>query len=187
MTQVIKRCDWATKNALEQKYHDEQWGIAIRDDQELFKRLCLEGMQAGLSWLTVLKKMEALNEAFEDFIPERLIQYDEEKIDALMQNRGIIRNRLKIKAVIKNAHAYLKICEEFGSFSDYLWSFVDHKPIIHTFKDSSEVPSQTVLSNKMSKDLKKRGFSFVGSTIVYAFMQATGMVNDHLMDCSFRR
>lgn len=149
--------------------------------------LCLEGMQAGLSWVTVLNKMQGLCEAYDDFDPEVVINYDEKKEEELLQNEGIIRNRLKVKSVAINAKAYFKVCEEFGSFSNYLWGFVNHKPIINSWKSIEEVPAKTELSDRISKDLKKRGFKFVGSTIVYAFMQAVGMVNDHLLDCDFRR
>ncbi len=182
----IKRCDWATRHPAEQAYHDKQWGIPVYDDRELFKMLILEGMQAGLSWVTVLNKMEAFCEAFDDFRPEIVVNYDEQKETELMQNEGIIRNRLKIKSVSVNAKAYFRVCEEFGSFGNYLWGFVNHRPIVNSWKKIDEVPAKTELSDKISKDLKKRGFKFVGSTIVYAFMQAVGMVNDHLVDCDFR-
>ena len=187
MEKKIKRCAWANNNKLEQEYHDEKWGIPVFEDKELFKMLCLEGMQAGLSWVTVLNKMQGLCEAYDDFDPEVVINYDEKKEEELLQNEGIIRNRLKVKSVAINAEAYFKVCEEFDSFSNYLWGFVNHKPIINSWKSIEEVPAKTELSDRISKDLKKRGFKFVGSTIVYAFMQAVGMVNDHLLDCYFRR
>lgn len=187
MEKKIKRCAWANNNKLEQEYHDEKWGIPVFEDKELFKMLCLEGMQAGLSWVTVLNKMQGLCEAYDDFDPEVVINYDEKKEEELLQNEGIIRNRLKVKSVAINAKAYFKVCEEFDSFSNYLWGFVNHKPIINSWKSIEEVPAKTELSDRISKDLKKRGFKFVGSTIVYAFMQAVGMVNDHLLDCYFRR
>ena len=187
MEKKIKRCAWANNNKLEQEYHDEKWGIPVFEDKELFKMLCLEGMQAGLSWVTVLNKMQGLCEAYDDFDPEIVINYDEKKEEELLQNEGIIRNRLKVKSVAINAKAYFKVCEEFDSFSNYLWGFVNHKPIINSWKSIEEVPAKTELSDRISKDLKKRGFKFVGSTIVYAFMQAVGMVNDHLLDCDFRR
>jgi len=187
MEKKIKRCDWANHDKLEQEYHDNKWGIPVFDDKELFKMFCLEGMQAGLSWLTILKKMDALCEAFDDFVPEIVAKYDENKEYELLHNKTIIRNRLKIKSVSINAKAYFKICEEFGSFSNYLWRFVNYKPIINSWKSIDEVPSRTELSDKISKDLKKRGFKFVGPTIVYAFMQSVGMVNDHLLECEFRR
>ena len=187
MEKKIKRCAWANNNKLEQEYHDEKQGIPVFEDKELFKMLCLEGMQAGLSWVTVLNKMQGLCEAYDDFDPEIVINYDEKKEEELLQNEGIIRNRLKVKSVAINAKAYFKVCEEFDSFSNYLWGFVNHKPIINSCKSIEEVPAKTELSDRISKDLKKRGFKFVGSTIVYAFMQAVGMVNDHLLDCDFRR
>lgn len=187
MEKKIKRCAWANNNKLEQEYHDEKWGIPVFEDKELFKMLCLEGMQAGLSWVTVLNKMQGLCEAYDDFDPEIVINYDEKKEEELLQNEGIIRNRLKVKSVAINAKAYFKVWEEFDSFSNYLWGFVNHKPIINSWKSIEEVPAKTELSDRISKDLKKRGFKFVGSTIVYAFMQAVGMVNDHLLDCDFRR
>ena len=187
MEKKSKRCSWANYNQLEQKYHDEKWGIPEFNDKELFKMLCLEGMQAGLSWVTILNKMRALCESYDDFDPEIVVKYNEKKEEELLQNEGIIRNRLKVKSVAINAKAYFKVCEEFGSFSNYLWGFVNHKPIINYWKLIEEVPAKTELSEKISKDLKKRGFKFVGSTIVYAFMQAVGMVNDHLLDCDFRR
>ena len=183
----IKRCDWANHSLLEQKYHDEKWGVPIFDDKELFKMLCLEGMQAGLSWSTILQKMDGLCKAFDNFDPDIVVNYDEDKEAELLQNKEIIRNRLKVKSVANNAKAYFKICEEFGSFSDYLWGFVNHTPIINSWESITEVPAKTELSDKISKDLKKRGFKFIGSTIIYAFMQSVGMVNDHLLDCEFRR
>lgn len=182
----MKRCDWAMKSLIEQKYHDHQWGKPVYDGKELFRMLILEGMQAGLSWVTILKKMRNLCEAFDNFDPEILVNYDENKEMELMKNEGIIRNRLKIKSVAVNARAYCKVCDEFGSFSAYLWGFVDHKPILNTWKDISEVPAKTELSGRISSDMKKRGFKFVGPTIIYAFMQSVGMVNDHLLDCDFR-
>lgn len=187
MDKNINRCDWAKHSQLEQEYHDKKWGIPAFDDKYLFKMLCLEGMQAGLSWLIILKKMDALCQAFDDFIPEIVVNYDQNKEDELLHNKKIIRNRLKVKSVATNAKAYFKVCEEFGSFSNYLWGFVDHKPIINSWKSIDEVPAKTELSDKISKDLKKRGFKFVGPTIVYSYMQAIGMVNDHLLDCEFRR
>lgn len=181
------RCDWATKTDIEARYHDNVWGIPEYDDKKLFKMLMLEGMQSGLSWLTILKKMDAICDAFYDFDPNILINFDEEKEFELMKNEGIIRNRLKIKSAKINAQAYFKIVEEFGSFGEYIWAFVDNKPIINNWEKMSDIPSKTELSDKMSKDMKKRGFKFIGSTIIYAFMQATGMVNDHLINCEFRR
>ncbi|MGI6235567.1 MAG: DNA-3-methyladenine glycosylase I [Christensenellales bacterium] len=187
MAQNAKRCDWATKSRIEQEYHDHKWGIPVYDDRELFKMLLLEGMQAGLSWLVILKKMDAICAAFDDFDPEKIVAYDEEKVAELLQNEGIIRNRLKIQAASVNARAYFKLCEECGSLSNYLWGYVHHQPIINTWEHIHEVPARTDLSDTISRDLKIRGFKFVGSTIVYAFMQAVGMVNDHLVGCDFRR
>lgn len=187
MKKQVKRCDWAVHSQIERDYHDTKWGVPVHYDKELFKMLCLEGMQAGLSWVTVLKKMDTLCEAFDDFDPEIVKDYDESKELELLQNEGIIRNRLKVKSVSINAKAYFKVCDEFGSFSDYLWGFVENKPIINSWKSITEIPAKTEISDKISKDLKKRGFKFIGSTIVYAFMQAVGMVNDHLVDCDFRK
>ena len=186
MSEEIIRCGWATRSELEQTYHDNIWGVPVHDDKQLFKMLILEGKQAGLSWSTILKKMDTLCEAFDDFDPAKLIHYDDAKIAALMQNNGVIKNRLKINAAITNAKAYFDLCKEMGSLDHYLWSFVKHQPIINTFERLEQIPASTPLSDTISKDLKKRGFKFVGSTIIYAFMQATGMVNDHLTCCAFR-
>ena len=183
----IKRCDWACKTEIEQVYHDKVWGRPCHDERELFKMLILEGQQAGLSWLTILKKMPAMEIAYDNFDPEILANYGEEKIAELMQNPAIIRNRLKIKAAINNAKRYFELCEEGTSLDAYLWTFVDYQPIINTWASSAEVPASTPLSEKISKDLKKRGFQFVGPTIIYAYMQAIGMVNDHLVSCDFYR
>lgn len=179
----MKRCAWSTKNQLDQDYHDEEWGVPLHDDPMLFEFLILEGAQAGLSWSTVLAKRENYRKAFDNFDVHKIIRYDQTKIDALLQDKGIIRNKLKVNSVVTNAKAFIKVQEEFGSFDTYIWSFVDGKTIQNTWKDISEVPSKTAISDKMSKDLKKRGFKFIGSTICYAFMQATGMVNDHTTDC----
>ncbi|PLR94138.1 DNA-3-methyladenine glycosylase I [Bacillus sp. T33-2] len=179
----MERCGWVNQDELYIKYHDEEWGRPVHDDMLLFEYLNLEGAQAGLSWYTILKKRENYRVAFDGFDPEKIVTYDQEKIDELMQNKGIVRNRLKIHAVITNAKAYFKVAEEFGSFSTYIWSFVDGTPVKNHFQCLSEVPASTDISNRMSRDLKKRGFKFVGSTICYAFMQATGMVNDHLVTC----
>ncbi|WP_110953726.1 DNA-3-methyladenine glycosylase I [Anaerosinus massiliensis] len=185
MTNEIIRCDWALKNKLEEEYHDTVWGIPVHDDRTLFKFLILESKQAGLSWSTILAKMDTLCAAFDAFDPARLIHYDDEKIEMLLQNSGIIRNRQKVNAVITNANAYFKLCEEFGSFDHYLWSYVKHRPVINAWTRIDEVPASTPLSDTISKDLKKRGFKFVGTTTIYAFMQAIGMVNDHLTSCAF--
>lgn len=177
------RCGWVTEDPLYIRYHDEEWGVPVYDDRRLFEFLILEGAQAGLSWITILKKREAYREAFDGFDPHLIAAYDEEKVAQLLANPGIVRNQLKIRAAVKNARAFLQVQEEFGSFRDYIWSFVDGEPIINHWRRLEEVPARTPLSDVMSKDLKKRGFSFVGSTICYAFMQATGMVMDHTTDC----
>ena len=176
------RCDWA-KNDLAIHYHDTEWGVAQHDDQKLFEFLILEGAQAGLSWDTVLRKRENYRAAFDNFDAKKIALYDDKKQAELLENEGIIRNRLKIKSAIQNADAFLKIQSEFGSFDKYIWNFVDGKPIVNSWKSLSEVPAKTEISDKISKDLKKRGFNFVGSTIMYAFMQACGLVNDHLVLC----
>ena len=180
----MKRCEWANGDPLYEKYHDEEWGVPLRDDGKLFEFLVLEGMQAGLSWMTILKKRENFRKAFDGFDLERVANYDENKIEELMQNKGIIRNQLKIKATITNARAFIEIKKEFGSFSKYIWGFVDNKPINNKCKTLRDIPAKTQLAEEISKDLKKRGFKFVGPTIIYSHMQATGMVNDHLMDCN---
>jgi DNA-3-methyladenine glycosylase I len=169
-------------NPLYEAYHDQEWGQPLFDNIKLFEFLILEGAQAGLSWITVLKKREAYREAFMQFNPEKIARFDSKKIEELIQNPGIIRNRLKIESAITNAQAYLKLTEQ-QSFSDFLWGFVEGKPISNSWETMSEVPSRTELSDQLSKELKKRGFKFVGSTICYAFMQAVGMVNDHLQSC----
>jgi DNA-3-methyladenine glycosylase I len=179
----MNRCGWVNQDPLYQNYHDYEWGVPVYDDRLLFEYLNLEGAQAGLSWYTILKKRENYRIAFDQFDAVKIAQYDEKKIDELLHNEGIVRNKLKVNAVITNAKAYLKVVEEFGSFSDYLWSFVSGKPIQNHFRDLSEVPATTELSDRLSKELKKRGFKFVGSTILYAFMQAVGMVNDHVATC----
>lgn len=180
------RCDWAKKNDLERSYHDAHWGKPVHDDKVLFKMLILEGQQAGLSWSTILSKWETLCAAFDDFDPAILKDYDDKKIEALLKNEGIIRNRLKVNAAITNAKAYYKLCEEFGSLDKYLWGFVGNKQIVNSWSKIEEVPASTELSDTISKDLKKRGFKFVGSTTIYAYMQAVGLVNDHLLSCAFR-
>jgi DNA-3-methyladenine glycosylase I len=176
------RCSWA-KNELAIAYHDAEWGVPLHDDQKLFEFLILEGAQAGLSWDTILRKRENYRAAFDNFDAGKVALYDEKKVAELLNNEGIIRNRLKIASAISNAKSYLKIQEEFGSFDSYIWQFVDGKPLKNARKDMSEVPAKTEISDAMSKDLKKRGFNFVGSTIMYAFMQACGLVNDHAVDC----
>lgn len=177
------RCAWAGGNALMMDYHDREWGVPLRDDLQLFEFMILEGAQAGLSWQTVLNKREEYRRAFHSFNPKRMAQYGALDAARLMANPGIIRNRLKISAAISNAQAYLRVLDEGGSFSDYLWWFVGGKPIQHGFTSHKQLPATSPESEAMSKDLKQRGFRFVGSTICYAFMQATGMVNDHTTDC----
>jgi DNA-3-methyladenine glycosylase I len=179
-----KRCEWVpVDNPLYVKYHDEEWGVPIHDDQLLFEFLILEGMQAGLSWLTILRKRENFRTAFDHFDPRKIARYNEKKIQELMQNSGIIRNRRKIEAAVQNAKAFLEVQAEFGSFDTFIWQFVEGKPMINHWKTLKEIPAKTPLSDTISKELKKRGFKFVGSTIIYAHMQATGMVNDHTVDC----
>lgn len=178
-----KRCAWAGDDPLYLKYHDEEWGVPVFDDQKLFEFLTLETFQAGLSWITILRKRENFRKAFNNFDYNAIARYEEAKFNLLMQDSGIVRNKLKIRAAISNARAFIKIQEEFGSFSKYIWSFVDDHPIQNHFKDLSDLPAKTKRSDEISADLKKRGFKFVGSTVVYAHMQATGMVNDHLVDC----
>ena len=176
------RCGWA-KNDLAIEYHDAEWGVATRDDRKLFEFLILEGAQAGLSWDTILRKRENYRAAFDDFDPEKIAGYDPLKIESLSQNEGLVRNRLKIASTVQNAAGYLKIAGEFGSFDAYVWRFVDGKPLKNARRGLSDVPAKTEISDRLSKDLKKRGFNFVGSTIMYAFMQACGLVNDHLVSC----
>ncbi len=178
-----KRCSWCVGDELYESYHDEEWGVPLYDDETLFEFLILEGAQAGLNWLTVLKKREGYKAAFDNFDAEKIINYDETKLATLVQNPAIIRHKLKINSVLKNAKGFLKIQEDFGSFDQYIWQFVDGQPIINNFKTSKDVPATSKESDAMSKALKKRGFSFVGSTICYAYMQGIGMVNDHTMDC----
>ncbi len=178
------RCFWAnTSDLLYQAYHDKEWGVPVHDDRTLFEFLILEGAQAGLSWYTVLNKRPNYRLAFDGFDPEKIARYDEHKVAELLANPGIIRNRLKINSAILNAQAFLRIKEEFGSFDAYLWQFVGGKPIVNTWTTGREIPAETEESRKMSKDLIRRGFRFVGPTICYAHMQAVGMVNDHTMDC----
>jgi DNA-3-methyladenine glycosylase I len=178
----MKRCSWA-KNDLAIAYHDAEWGVPLHDERGLFEFLILEGAQAGLSWDTILRKRENYRAAFDNFDAEKVARYNDKKIAELLENEGIIRNRLKIASAIGNAQAFLRVQDEIGSFDKYIWNFVDGKPLKNKPKDTSEVPAKTAVSDAISKDLKKRGFNFVGSTIIYAFMQATGMVNDHLVTC----
>lgn len=179
----MKRCTWPGSDPLYVKYHDEEWGVPVYDDRVLFEFLILEGMQAGLSWITILKKRDNFRKAFSKFDPEKVAKYNSRKIESLMNNAGIIRNKLKINSSVTNARAFLEISSEFGSFSDYAWRFVDGEPIVNRFKKTGQIPATSKESDAFSKDLKQRGFKFVGSTIIYAHMQATGMVNDHLTSC----
>ncbi|NOZ34597.1 MAG: DNA-3-methyladenine glycosylase I [Chlorobi bacterium] len=178
-----QRCTWTNNNPYNIKYHDEEWGIPVHDEKKLFEFLLLDAFQAGLSWLTILKKRDNFRKAFDNFDYTKIEKYNNDKIEELMNNTGIIRNRLKIKASIGNAKAFIKIQKEFGTFNNYIWQFVNHKTIKNTFKTREEIPATSKESDTMSKDLKKRGFKFVGSTICYAFMQAAGMVNDHEITC----
>lgn len=180
---MVTRCKWATHTNHEKEYHDTEWGVPLHDDKLLFEFITLEGAQAGLSWSTVLAKRDGYRDAFDNFDITKITKYTEDKIQSLILNPNIIRNKLKIRSTVTNAQATLKIIEEFNSLDNYLWEFVNHKPIVNQWKSMDEVPATTDISDKLSKDLKKRGFKFVGSTICYALMQATGMVNDHTIDC----
>jgi len=177
------RCGWAGNDPLYIAYHDTEWGVPVHDDRTLFEFLVLEGAQAGLSWITILRKRPAYREAFDGFDPHKVAAYDEAKVAELLENRGIVRNRLKIQAAITNARAFVKVQEEFGSFDAYIWRFVDGAPRQNSWRSLAEVPAETPESRALSKDLVRRGFRFVGPTIMYAHMQATGMVNDHLVGC----
>jgi DNA-3-methyladenine glycosylase I len=178
----IVRCHWP-KNDLAVRYHDEEWGVPVHDDRKWYEFIVLDGAQAGLSWDTVLRKRENYRKAFDGFDPAKVARYDKRKLERLLADPGIIRNRLKINSAIANAKAFLKLQEELGSFDEYIWRFVDSEPIINRWKTPKEIPTRTDISDAMSKDLKQRGFNFVGTTICYAFMQAAGMVNDHLVTC----
>lgn len=180
---MCKRCDWGTKSQIMIDYHDEEWGVPLHDDKKLFEFLVLEGFQAGLSWQIVLQKRENFRKAFDDFNPEIIVGYNDKKLDELVQDKSIIRNKMKIAACVNNAQRFLEIQKQFGSFDKYIWGFVDYKPIVNSFAHLNELPAKTDLSDKISADLKKRGFKFVGSTVIYSHMQATGMVNDHLVSC----
>lgn len=183
MTDNRIRCGWCGTHSDYINYHDEEWGVPIHDDQRLFELLCLEGAQAGLSWLTILRKREGYRVLFDQFDPNKIAAYDEAHIQRLKQDKRIVRNELKIRAFVSNAQAYLNVLSTGQSFNDYLWQFVDHQSLQNKFYDLSEVPANTRISDAMSKQLKRDGFKFVGSTICYAFMQSAGMVNDHLVDC----
>ncbi|MEC0232470.1 DNA-3-methyladenine glycosylase I [Paenibacillus alba] len=177
------RCSWVNDDPLYLNYHDHEWGVPVHDDRKLFEMLNLEGAQAGLSWYTILKKREGYRAAFDEFDPHIIVNYQDEKLNELLQNPEIVRNRLKIAAVVQNAHAFLAVQKEFGSFEQYIWGFVGGKPLNNHWESMSQVPATSAISDAMSKDLKKRGFKFVGSTICYAYMQAVGMVNDHFRTC----
>jgi len=180
---ALVRCVWPGADPLYQAYHDREWGVPVHDDRVLFEFLILEGAQAGLSWITILRKREAFRAAFAGFDPAKVARFDGKKIGELLADPGIVRNRLKVESAVTNARAFLKVQEEFGSFASYQWGFVDGEPVRNTWKSVKDVPASTPASDTMSRDLKRRGFRFVGSTICYAHMQAVGMVNDHTVDC----
>lgn len=184
---IKTRCSWCTKDPIYIEYHDKEWGVPVYDDKKLFEMLVLESFQAGLSWITILKKRENFSLAFDNFDWKKIANYDTKKIESLLQDKGIIRNKLKINATINNAKRFQEVIEEYGSFSTYIWRFVDGKPIVNSFNDSTEVPAQTELSQRIAKDLKKKGFKFFGPITCYAFMEAVGMVNDHTLDCFTRQ
>jgi DNA-3-methyladenine glycosylase I len=181
--QIKQRCGWCVGDTLYEEYHDKEWGKPVRDDQTLFEFLILETMQAGLSWIIILRKRENYREALDGFDMVKIADYNPKKIETLMQNPGIIRHRLKIDAIVNNAQAFLQIQQEYGGFSNFLWSYVDDKPIVNAITNYKEAPATTPISDQLAKDLKKKGFKFVGSTTIYAFMQAVGMVNDHEISC----
>ncbi len=180
---TLVRCPWCGDDPLYVDYHDNEWGVPVRDDRTLFEFLILEGAQAGLAWITILRKREGYRQAFDGFDPEKVAGFDETRIQALLQNPGIVRNRAKVRSAVGNAQAFLDLVEAKGSFSDWIWGFVDGTPIQGTWQDMDALPAKTPLAETISKELKRRGFSFVGPTIIYAHMQATGMVNDHLLSC----
>jgi DNA-3-methyladenine glycosylase I len=182
-TNETSRCWWCGDDELYRQYHDEEWGVPVHDDRLLFEFLCLEGAQAGLSWITILRKRENYRLAFDNFDADKIARYQDQKIAALLEDSGIVRNRLKVNGFVKNARAYLELREQGSTLDQYLWDFVGAKPLQNNWKKSTQVPANTGVSDAMSKDLKKRGFTFVGSTICYAFMQAAGLVNDHTVDC----
>jgi len=180
---MLKRCGWSSDKNMYIQYHDTEWGIPVYDDRLLFEMLCLEGAQAGLSWWTILQKREHYRNVFDQFEAEKIIHYTEDKLASLMEDKGIVRNKRKIQSVVTNAEAFLRIQKEYGSFSSYIWNFVGGNPIINHWETLQDVPASTEISDKMSKQLKKDGFKFVGTTICYSFMQAVGMVNDHILEC----
>jgi DNA-3-methyladenine glycosylase I len=179
----MNRCPWCGTDELYVKYHDEEWGVPVHEDRKHFEFLVLESAQAGLSWITILRKRENYRSAFDNFDPVRIAEYDEQKINELLQNPGIIRNRKKVEAAVNNANQFLKIQQEFGSFDNYIWSFVDNKPVVNHWQSISEVPATSEFSDKVSKDLKSRGFKFLGTIVIYSHLQAIGVINDHLADC----
>lgn len=179
----VKRCNWSVNDPLYIKYHDKEWGVPVHNDRKLFEMMVLDGAQAGLSWFTILKKRDNYRKAFDNFDPKKVARYDKRKIAQLLKNAGIVRNKLKIESAVINAKAFLKVKEEFGTFDKYIWKFVNGKTKVNSWKELKEIPAFTKESDAMSKDLKNRGFKFVGSTICYAFMQAAGLVNDHMVDC----
>ncbi len=179
----LQRCSWPGTDPLYIAYHDEEWGVPERDDRALYEKLVLDGFQAGLSWITILRKREAFRRAFVGFAPDKIARFPSKKVEALMRDEGIVRNRMKIEGAVASARAWLQMMEQGAGFTSYLWGFVDGKPIVNRYRKMTEIPAETELSRAISKDLKSRGFKFCGPTIVYAFMQATGMVNDHLMSC----
>ncbi|MEA2078448.1 MAG: DNA-3-methyladenine glycosylase I [Pseudomonadota bacterium] len=186
MTKPVTRCGWVSDDPLYVKYHDREWGVPVYSERKLFEMLILEGAQAGLSWITILKKRAHYRKVFDRFDPEKIALYDKRKVNSLLKDPGIVRNHLKVKSTISNAQRYLELKEQEGRFSDFLWQFVDGKPVVNKWETLEEVPAKTAQSDAMSKALKARGFKFVGTTICYAFMQAVGMVNDHMVDCDFR-
>jgi DNA-3-methyladenine glycosylase I len=183
MSKDVVRCEWCNSEEIYKKYHDKEWGVPLHSDRKLFEFLILEGAQAGLSWITVLKKRKSYRQVFDQFDFNKVADYKENKIKSLLNNPGIIRNQLKIRGTVKNAQAFIKVREEFGTFNKYIWQFTGGRTIQNSWKSLKEIPAETAESQQMSKDLKKRGFTFVGPTICYAFMQAVGMVNDHVTDC----
>jgi DNA-3-methyladenine glycosylase I len=187
VARAVTRCGWCGTDPLYVRYHDEEWGVPVRDDRKLFEFLILEGAQAGLSWLTILRKREAYRRAFAGFDPERVARFDARKVQRLLANAGIVRNRLKVEAAVRNARAFLRVQEEFGSFATYQWRFVGGRPRQNRPRGIKDIPARTEESDALSKDLRRRGFGFVGSTIVYAHMQAVGMVNDHVVGCFRQR
>lgn len=182
-SEKLKRCPWPGTDPLYVAYHDDEWGVPERDDQALYEKLVLDGFQAGLSWITILRKREAFRRAFDGFVPEKIARYPKKKVEALMQDQSIVRNRMKIEGAVASARAWLQIMETGAGFSSLLWDFVDGKPIVNRYRRMADIPAETEQSRKIAKELKARGFKFCGPTIIYAFMQATGMVNDHLTSC----